>query len=214
MKIGIIGSGNIGASLARLLVGVGHEVVIANSRGPESLAGLVSELGDRATAATVEDAARQGELVIEAIPFGKLDTLPAEPLAGKVLISAANYYPGRDGEIDLGGVTQTEYLHRMLPKTHLAKAFNTIYFEHLRVEGDSSKPLEQRRVLPFAASDDTARAAAKSLIEELGFGPLDLGPLSAVAGISEPNDTLYNKQLSLADAKVVLGLPGHSPTSR
>lgn len=205
MKIGIIGAGNIGASLARLLVGVGHDVVIANSRGPESLAGLVAELGERASAGTPEQAAKHGELVIEAIPFGKLDTLPADALAGKVLISAANYYPGRDGEIDLGGVTQSEYLHRKLPNTQLAKAFNTIYFQHLRVEGDASKPLEQRRVLPFAASDDAARDAAKSLIEELGFGPLDLGPLSAVAGISEPDGTLYNKQLTLAEARAAIG---------
>jgi len=205
MKIGIIGAGNIGASLARLLIDAGHEVLIANSRGPESLRGLVGELGDRASAATPEQAADQGELVIEAIPFGRLDTLPADALADKVLISAANYYPGRDGEMDLGGVTQTEYLHGLLPRTHVAKAFNTIFFKHLQVEGDASKPLEQRRVLPFAASDETARAAAQSLIEELGFGPLDLGALSAVAGISEPDGSLYNKQLTLAEAKAELG---------
>lgn len=204
MKIGIIGSGNIGATLARLLVKLGHEVVIANSRGPESLSELISELGAGAKAATAEDAAKQGEIVIEAIPFGKLDTLPKDALAGKVLISAANLYPGRDGDIDLGGVTQTEYLQKLLPDTKIAKAFNTIYFEHLAHEGDPSKPMAERRVIPFAARDSEAETAARSIIEELGFGALFLGDFPKVRGISEPGDRLYNKQLSLSEAQSML----------
>ena len=136
MKIGIIGSGNIGGTLARLLLKAGHEVVVANSRGPETLSGLVAQLGPGASAATVEEAARMGEVVIEAIPFGKVDSLPRAELDGEVLISASNYYPRRDGDIDLGGLTQSEYLHSLLPKTHIAKAFNTIYWEHLGAEGD------------------------------------------------------------------------------
>ncbi|MAG35028.1 MAG: NADP oxidoreductase, partial [Dehalococcoidia bacterium] len=179
----------------------GHEVVIANSRGPESLGELIAKLGPGASAASVSEAARQGDLVIEAIPFGKVHTLPRAELEGKVLITAANYYPGRDGEIDLGGLTESEYLHRLLPKTHIAKVFNTIHWEHLRVEGDTSKTLAERRVLPFAASDVQAESRARQLIEELGFGPLFLGELAQVRGLSEPDDLLYNKQLTLAQAQ-------------
>lgn len=204
MKIGIIGSGCIGGTLARLAVDAGHEVVIANSRGPESLAPVVKKLGPNASAASAEDAARAGEIVIEAIPFGKVPTLPRDALDGKVLITASNYYPGRDGEIDFGELTQSEYLHRLLPDTHIAKVFNTIYWEHLGVEGDTSKALEDRRVLPFVASDDIAKAAAKRLIEELGFGPLYLGELGRVRGLSEPDGVLYNKQLTLSEAREVV----------
>lgn len=204
MKIGIIGAGNIGATLAKLLVERDHEVIIANSRGPQTLAGLVESLGPRASAATVEEAAQAGEVVIEAIPFGKVATLPAAALAGKVLITASNYYPGRDGPMDLGGLTHSEYVHRQVPQAHVAKAFNTIYFEHLRVEGDRAKPAAQRRVIPFAASDGKAEAAAREIIEQLGFGALWLGALDAVKGIAEPGDRLYNKQLTLAEAEAIL----------
>jgi predicted dinucleotide-binding enzyme len=204
MRIGIIGSGNIGSTLARLLLEAGHEVVISNSRGPESLRELMAELGPRARAAAVDESARAADVVIEAIPFGKVDALPREELEGKVLITASNYYPGRDGVIDLGGLTQSEYLYRLLPKTHIAKVFNTIYWEHLRVQGNSSKALSERRVLPFAASDARAESVARQLIEELGFGPLFLGDLAQARGLSEPNDILYNKQMTLAQAEEVL----------
>jgi predicted dinucleotide-binding enzyme len=204
MKIGIIGTGNIGGTLAGLLIEVGHEVLLANSRGPESLADMVAKLGSRASAGSVGTVAQEADIVIEAIPFGKLHTLPRSELDGKILITAANYYPGRDGEIDLEGATQSEYLQGFLPKTRIAKAFNTIYFEHLRTEGDTEKPLDARRVLPFAASDKTAEDGARELIEELGFGPLFLGDLAAARGLSETNDLLYNKQLTLAEARRIV----------
>jgi len=208
MKVGIIGSGNIGGTLAGLLVQAGHEVVIANSRGPESLGALVGKLGSKASAAAATEAARLGEVVIEAIPFGKLQALPRAELKGKVLITAGNYYPGRDGTIDLDGLTESEYLHRLLPETHIAKAFNTIYWEHLRDEGDTSKALAARRVVPFAASDARAESVARQLIEELGFGPLFLGDLARVRGLSQPNDMLYNKQMTLAQAQAALAASG------
>ena len=204
MKIGIIGSGRIGGTLASLLLKAGHEVVIANSRGPESLGELIAKLGPRASAASVREAARTGDIVVEAIPFGKVHTLPRAELEGKVLITAANYNPGRDGEIDFGGLTQSEYLHRLLPKTHIAKVFNTIHWEHLPVEGDTSKALAERRVLPFAASDAQAESVARQLIEELGFGPLFLGELAQARGLSESHDTLMNKQFTLAQAQSVV----------
>ena len=204
MQIGIIGAGNIGGTLAGLFLTAGHDVVIANSRGPESLGELVAELGSGASAASVEEVAGTSDVIVEAIPFGKVHTLPAAELAGKVLITASNYYPGRDGEIDLGELSQSEYLQKLLPETHIAKVFNTIYWEHLRVQGDTAKALADRRVLPFAASDATAESVARELIEELGFGPLFLGDLAQTSGISEPEGLLYNKQLTLAQAEPMI----------
>jgi predicted dinucleotide-binding enzyme len=204
MKIGIIGAGHIGGTLAGLLTRAGHEVILANSRGSETLREQVEELGQRATAATATEAAEQGEIVIEAVPFGKLSELPHEQLKGKVLLTASNHYPSRDGAIDLKGLTQSEYLQRLLPETPLAKVFNTIYWEHLRDQGDTSKPLEERRVLPFVASNKQAEDVARTLIEELGFGPLFLGDLPMARGLSETDDRLYNKQLSLAEARAMM----------
>jgi len=108
VRIGIIGSGNIGATAARLFAGAGHEVAISNSRGTETLKELVADLGPNVRAATVEEAAEFGEVMLEAIPFGRYKDLPVEPLAGKVVVDAANYYLQRDGEIDLGGLTSSE----------------------------------------------------------------------------------------------------------
>ncbi len=204
MKIGIIGTGNIGGTLAGLLLDAGYEVLLANSRGPESLVDIVAELGAGAFAGSVRDVSSKSDVVIEAIPFGKLHTLPRLELDGKILITAANYYPARDGEIDLGAGTQTEYLQRLLPETHIAKAFNTIYYMHLRTEGDTSAPVEARRVLPFAATDETAATAARELTDALGFGPLYLGDLPSARGLSETNDLLYNKQMTLAEAQRAL----------
>jgi predicted dinucleotide-binding enzyme len=127
MNIGIIGSGNIGATAARLFADAGHEVAVSNSRGPESLVPLVKEIGPRGRAATVEDAADFGELVLVAMPFFAYETLPAEPLAGKVVVDAMNYYERRDGRIDFDGLTSSEVVARHLPNSRLVKAFNTMY---------------------------------------------------------------------------------------
>ena len=104
MKIGIIGAGNIGATAARLFADAGHDVAISNSHGPETLSELVEDIGGLVQAATIDEAADFGDVVLEAIPFGRYEELPADRLAGKIVIDASNYYPGRDGEIDLGGL--------------------------------------------------------------------------------------------------------------
>ncbi len=115
MNIGIIGAGNIGASAARLFADAGHAVAISNSRGPEPLASLVEEIGPNACAATVEDAATFGEVVLVAIPFWRYESLPAGPLSGKIVVDAMNYYAGRDGQMDFGDLTSSELLARRLP---------------------------------------------------------------------------------------------------
>src|SRR5262249_18501987 len=128
MKIGIIGAGNIGASAAKLFVLAGHEVAISNSRGPATLQKLVSELGPRAHAATVEDAARFGDLVLISIPFGKYKQLPADLAQGNIVIDTNNYYPERDGhfqELDQQKSTSSVLLAQHLRGARVVKAFNT-----------------------------------------------------------------------------------------
>jgi predicted dinucleotide-binding enzyme len=203
MRIGIIGSGNIGATLARLLAGAGHEVAISNSRGPESLAELVRDLGPAARAATVEEAADFGEVVIEAIPFGRYRDLPAGPLAGKIVVTAANYYPQRDGTINFGGVTQSELVAGHLAGSRVVKAFNTIWYQHLQRQGDLSKPVDARRVIFLSGDDAEAKAVVADLIAQIGFGPLDLGPLRDSAR-QEPDSPVYNKDITVAEARAIL----------
>lgn len=125
MKIGIIGSGNIGANAARLFVRAGHEVVLSNSRGGQGLEALVSELGAKAKAATLEEATHFGEVVLIAIPFGKFKTLPERAFDGKVVIDAGNYYPERDGkfaELDNDQTTSSELMAAHLKGARLSKA--------------------------------------------------------------------------------------------
>ena len=202
MTIGLLGAGKIGATLARLLVDHGLDVVLANSRGPETLGDVVAALGARARADTAAGAATVADLVVEAVPFKNVPDLPASALRGKILVSASNYYPGRDGEIDLGGRTQTEWTARHVPGARVVKAFNTIYWEHLRDRGDTTVPLEDRRVIPLVGDDADAKTTVSGLVKALGFAPLDLGNL-ARGGQIEPGRPLYNADLSLAEASAL-----------
>lgn len=203
MRIGIIGSGRIGTVVAEHLVGLGHSVTISNSRGPESLIDLVTELGPNAEAGTVEEAAAFGPLVFEAIPFGEYETLPADALVGTTVISAANYYPDRDGDIDLGGRAQTELVAEHLSDATVVKAFNTMYYEILRDEARPDAPLEERLTLFLAGDDEAAKETVADLIEAIGFAPLDVGSL-AESTVMEPGSPIYNESLRLANAKAEL----------
>lgn len=205
MKIGLIGAGRIGMNAARRFVKAGHQVALSNSRGPETLEDEVAELGEAARAETVEGAARFGGIVFEAVPFPAALELPAEPLRGKVLISASNYFPGRDGELDLRGNTQTERVADRLPGAMVVKAFNTIYYEHLAEKGNPDAPREERRVVPLAGEDEEAKRRVAALIEEIGFAPLDLGSLAEGARWMEPGKPLFNSDLTLRQAREVVG---------
>lgn len=207
MTIGIIGAGNIGATAARTFLAAGHTVALSNSRGPETLHDLIATLGENAHAMTVEDAAAFGDVAMEAIPYGHIDTLPADALSGKILISASNYYPGRDGTIDLNGHTQTERVAAHLPDTTVVKAFNTIYWEHLRDQGDSSRAVDERRVLPLAGDNDEAKTVVADLIEQIGFAPLDLGSLREGGRHMEPGQPIYNETLTREEARARLNRP-------
>ncbi|MFC5366447.1 NADPH-dependent F420 reductase [Salinirubrum litoreum] len=199
--IGVIGSGNIGRTLAELFVAAGHEVVISNSRGPESLADLVADLGERACAGTVAEAAECGEIVVEAIPFGAYRELPAEALAGKIVVSASNYYPNRDGEIDFGGLSQTELVADHLGESRIVKAFNTMYWETLRDEGRPSATASERLVLFLAGDDPEAKAVVSELIAEIGFAPIDTGSLAVGGRKQEPGSPIYNEPMTSDEAR-------------
>jgi hypothetical protein len=205
MKIGIIGSGHIGGTLAKLWGRAGHQVALGNSRGPASLAPLVAEIGPQARAATVEEAVAFGEAVLVAIPYGKFETLPFARMSGKVVIDAMNYYPQRDGRIDFGGLTSSELVARHLPEGRLVKAFNTMYFETLATEGRPSAPPEDRLVLFVAGDDPEAKGVVVRLIHELGFAPLDTGSLRDGGRRQEPGSPIYNHPMKLAEAREHFG---------
>jgi len=205
MKIGIIGAGNIGASTAKLFIKAGHEIAIANSRGGETLTDLAKEIG--AKGLDLEDAARFGEIILIAVPFGKYKTLPAGVFQNKIVIDANNYYPDRDGQfadIDDGKVTSSELLAAHLKDARIVKAFNTIWFEHLKTKGNTNLPIEERRAIFVAGDDADAKRIVSNLIEEIGFAPVDTGNLRDGGLTQEPGTAVYNRELTASDAQAML----------
>ena len=178
--IGFIGSGHIGSTLAKLAVGAGLDVVMSNSRGPETLTDLVDELGSHARAGTAEDAASAGDLVVVTIPFKASADVPVEPLRGKVVIDTGNYYPQRDGqfaELDDESTTSSELVQAHLPESHVVKAFNNIYFGHLATLGRPSGDPE-RSVITIAGDDDSAKKSVTDFLDQIGYDAYDVGPLA------------------------------------
>jgi predicted dinucleotide-binding enzyme len=141
--------------------------------------------------------------VIEAIPFGRYQDLPAQELRGKILISAANYYPDRDGYLDLQGLSHTQFFTQHLMDVRVVKAFNTIYWEHLRDQGDNAKPLSERRAIPLTGDDPEAKVVVSQLIESLGFAPQDMGSL-ADSRIQQPGELIYNKTLTVDQIRALI----------
>ncbi len=205
MKIGLIGAGNIGSTLAKLAVDHGHEVVLSNSRGPETLADLVAQLGPHASAATTAGAAAAGDIVVVTIPLGKYRQVPAAELAGKTVIDTNNYYPERDGqiaELDDGSATTSELLAAHLPAARIVKAFNNIYFKDLASQGEPAGT-PGRRALPIAGDDATAKGTVAELVEQFGFDVVDVGSLSA--GRRFERDTpAYVHRLDAAELRAAL----------
>ncbi|MET0384389.1 MAG: NAD(P)-binding domain-containing protein [Polyangiales bacterium] len=177
--IGLIGAGDFGSQVARWLVEGGHSVVISNSRGPASLTPLVSELGPRARAGSVQEAARAGELVIVAIRLKHYRSLPVEPLAGKLVIDANNYYPAQDGRfpaLDAGQVTSSELMQQHLAAAQLVKALNHINADELTRDGQPAGAA-RRRALVIAGDHASAKASVSTLFDQLGFDTVDAGAL-------------------------------------
>src|SRR5712692_9113762 len=170
--IGLIGAGKIGSQLARLLVAHGYDVVISNSRGPETLTTLVAELGPKARAATALDAAKAGDIVVVTIPLKHYRTVPVEPLAGKIVIDTNNYYPQRDGhiaEFDNESTTTSDLLQAHLPMSKVVKAFNHIYAAQRRLTGD---PPARRTVGRWSSPATTPRPRPRSRICSTSSGSM------------------------------------------
>jgi 8-hydroxy-5-deazaflavin:NADPH oxidoreductase len=203
VKIGIIGAGYIGGTTARLFVDAGHEVAISNSRNPETLERRVAELGPKARTATPADAARFGDVVLLAIPLKSYSDLPAAELRGKIVIDAMNYYPERDGhypQLDSGQTTSSEMVAAHLSGARLVKAFNTIWFEHLKSQGRKNAPVADRRAIFIAGDDAEAKRAVSELIAEIGFGAYDMGSLRD-GRRQQPGTPVYNRELKMSEAK-------------
>jgi 8-hydroxy-5-deazaflavin:NADPH oxidoreductase len=178
--IGLIGAGHIGSQLARLAVKHDYAVVIGNSRGPETLAALVAELGPNARAATPVEAARAGDVVVVSIPLKNYRAMPVEPLAGKVVIDTNNYYPQRDGhipELDNESTTSAELLQAHLPTSKVVKAFNHVYASQLTTDG-RPRGSKDRRALVISGDDPAAKTTVANLIDQFGFDVVDAGALS------------------------------------
>jgi 8-hydroxy-5-deazaflavin:NADPH oxidoreductase len=177
--IGLIGAGHIGSQLARLAVAHGYDVVISNSRGPETLSALVAELGPGARAAKPADAAQAGDLVVVTVPLKNYRAVPVAPLAGKVVIDTNNYYPQRDGhipELDNESTTTSELLQAHLPASKVVKAFNHIYAAELTTHGQPAGTPD-RRALVIAGDDKDAKGVVAHLLDQFGFDAVDAGPL-------------------------------------
>jgi predicted dinucleotide-binding enzyme len=178
--IGLIGAGKIGTNLARMAIAAGHRVVLSNSRGPEALADLVAELGERASAATPAEAALAGDLIVVCVPLYALRDVPTAELAGKVVIDTSNYFPERDGTVpglESGEVTVSALVQEHLEKSKVVKCFNNLYYRHMSpLARPSGTP--DRTHLMIAGDDAEAKTAAAEFIDSIGYSVVDAGPLA------------------------------------
>lgn len=212
MKIGIIGAGNIGSTLTRRLAALGHEVSVANSRGPETLHGLAAETG--ASAVPVTEAALGKDLVVVTIPEKNMTDLPRDLFADAgdaIVVDTGNYYPQqRDGRIDAieQGMTESRWVAQQLGRP-VIKAFNNIYADHLRHNGRPAGTAG-RIALPVAGDDDAAKKVVMRLIDELGFDGVDAGNLDQ-SWRQQPGTPVYTADL---DADGVRGALAHADPQR
>jgi predicted dinucleotide-binding enzyme len=198
MRIGVIGAGNIGSTLAQLWVDAGHEVRIA-SRHPEGLKLLVAKLGPRASAGTPLEAAQFGQVVMLTVPLKAVPDLArdlAAPLAGKVVLDTGNAYERRDGDVAREASSHQNgsagWAATMFPHSRWVKAFNTVYFKTLQTE---AKRPGDRVGIPLASDDAAALDTARQLVEDAGFDPVIVGPLARGKEF-EPDTPTYNTGMS------------------
>jgi predicted dinucleotide-binding enzyme len=178
--IGIIGAGHIGSQIARKAVQLGYDVVVSNSRGPETLTELVAELGPRARAATAAEAAADGDFAVVTVPLKSIGTIPVPPLEGKIVIDTNNYYWERDGrfpELDRGEATTSGLLQKHLPTSKVAKGFNHIMAKDIATDGTPAGT-PNRRALATASDYPEAAELVTRLYDEFGFDTVNIGPLS------------------------------------
>jgi predicted dinucleotide-binding enzyme len=203
--LGLIGAGNIGQAVARLAVDHGYDVVLSNSRGPETLTDVVAGLGAAARADSVEGAAARGDIVVVTIPLKAYRSVPAEPLKGKVVIDTNNYYPQRDGQIrdlDDHSTTSSALLQEHLPDSHVVKAFNHIMSAHLTSDAQPAGTTG-RRALAIAGDEEAAKATVAELIDSFGFDVVDVGTLAESWRI-EPGTPGYGPRLTANELREAL----------
>lgn len=177
--IGLVGAGHIGSQIARQAIAHGYDVVLSNSRDPDTLAGLVAQLGAKARAAHPAEAAEAADIGVVTVPLRAVPALPASLFAGTPLIDTCNYYPGRDGRIaalDSGTTTTSELVQAHLADARVVKAFNCIPAGDITADAHP-KGSAGRRALPIAGNDEDAKKTVAALIDEFGFDVLDAGPL-------------------------------------
>ena len=206
LRIGIIGVGHIGGTLARLFVAAGHDVVLSNSRGPETLDRSSRSSATGRRAASAADAARAGEVVVVSVPLGRYRELPTDGVAGKVVIDTNNYYPARDGhfaELDEDRTTSSELLQAHLTGARVVKAFNTINWQRLRNDGRA--PGDPERIgIPISGDDEGAKRVVAALIDEIGFDAVDAGTLAKGGRKHRPGSALYGAELTGAELRALL----------
>jgi 8-hydroxy-5-deazaflavin:NADPH oxidoreductase len=198
MKIGILGSGNIGGTAAQLFADAGHQVAISNSRGPQSLRDFEKSGGSNIKAMTIEEAIAFGDVILLAIPWIKRQELPsASLLNGKIVIDAMNPYSKNFEVINLEPSSSSEEVAKQLKGARIVKAFNTMYYQHLKTKGNTNSPKEDRTVLFVAGDDAQAKSIVSKLIDEIGFAPVDTGPLREGGRKQQPGSEIYNNPMTI-----------------
>jgi 8-hydroxy-5-deazaflavin:NADPH oxidoreductase len=198
MKIGIIGSGNIGGTAAQLFADAGHQVAISNSRGPHSLRDFEKSGGSNIKAMTIEEAIAFGYVILLAIPWIKRQELPSSGLLnGKIAIDAMNPYSENFEVINLEPSSSSEEVAKQLKGARIVKAFNTMYYQHLKTKGNTKLPKEDRTVLFVAGDDAQAKSIVSKLIDEIGFTPVDTGSLREGGRKQQPGSEIYNNPMTL-----------------
>ncbi|GAB3817180.1 NADPH-dependent F420 reductase [Micromonospora zhanjiangensis] len=210
LRIGIIGAGHIGGTLAREFAAAGHQVAIAGSGGhPRTLERLAGTLGERVRPVDVAEAARFGPVALLAIPFGRYAELPTAEFTGRIVIDATNYLPERDGhrtDLDTGRTTSSELVQAHLPGARLVKAFNTMRWDHLRDFGHEAGAVE-RYGIPLAGDDDHAKWTVADLIEQLGYHPVDAGDLAGGGRRLQSGGPVFLADLTAGELQAALGAP-------
>jgi 8-hydroxy-5-deazaflavin:NADPH oxidoreductase len=209
MNIGIIGAGRIGHALGVRFAGAGHEVMLSNSRGPDTLGDLIASIGRNARAGTVQEAALFGDLAAIAIPTQAIRDLPSKPFAGKVVIDANNYYPDPDwrlAELDADELTSSELLASLIRDATVVKAFNTIHSGRLLDDSHPELPAEERLAIPIAGDDAEAKQTVSDLIDQVGFTAVDAGTLAETRR-QQPGAPLYVEYAEARRRGVLLTAP-------
>lgn len=204
MKISIIGAGHIGGNLARLLVKTGNDVAIANSRGPSSLRSFVYELGGQLHPVDVSGAVAYSDIIIVAIQWRNLGSMPVFRAEGKIIVDTTNPYKDDGTFFELGDDISSTMVKDHFPGGRLVKAFNTIWYKHLIESGNSDLPLGERRAIPICGDDKDAKEKISQLIQEIGFGPIDTGSLIEGTKIQGIHGVLYNRVLTVRETGSIL----------